>query len=77
MSAVVAEGTSAGGGSLKRGAPEGSARSRPDGIGTVGGGEAAGAGAVTTAIGGHGRGTRGGLLVRRADGRGAPPGPTP
>ena len=69
--------TSRGGGTLKRGVPTGSAWSRPDGKGTVGAGEVAGARAVTTARGGYARGTRGGVLARRADGRGAPPGPKP
>ena len=43
-------------------------------MGTVGAGEAAGAGAVTTARGGRGRGIRGGVLARCADGRGSRPG---
>ena len=46
-------------------------------MGTVGTGEAAGTGAATTARGGRGRRTRGGVLARRADRRGAPPGPEP
>ena len=46
-------------------------------MGKVGAGEAAGAGAVTTTKGGRGRGTRGGVLARLAEGRGAPPGPKP
>ena len=65
------------GGSLKRGVPTGSAWSGPDGMGTVRAGEAAGAGTVTTARGDGDRGTRGGMLTRRADGRRAPPGPKP
>ena len=44
-------------------------------MGAIGAGEAAGAGAVTTARSGRGRGTLGGVLARRADGRGVPPGP--
>ena len=36
-------------------------------MGTVAAGETAGAGAVTTVRGGHGRGTRGGVLARRID----------
>ena len=68
----MADGTSGEDESLKRGVPTGSARSRPDGVCTVGAGEATGAGAVTTASGGRGRGTCGGVLARRADGRGAP-----
>ena len=44
------------GGSLKRGVPTGSARSRPEGMGTVGAGETTGAGTVTTAGGDCGRG---------------------
>ena len=73
----MADGTTGEGRSLKRGVHTGSARSRPDGMGTVGAGEAAGAGAVTTARGGRGRGTRGGVLARRVDRRGAPPVPEP
>ena len=76
-SAVVVDGTSEEGESLTIRVPTGSARSRPDGMGTVRAGEAAGAGAVATARGGHGRGTRGGVIVRRVDGRGAPTGPKP
>ena len=75
--AVVAGGTSGESGSLKRRVPIGSARSRPDGMGTIGAGEAARTGAVTTARGGRSRGTRGGVLARRADRRGSPPGPKP
>ena len=76
-SAVVADGKSGEGESRTIGVPTGSARSRPDGIGIVRAGEVAGAGAVATARGGRGRGSRGGVIVRRADGRGAPPGPNP
>ena len=43
-SAVVADGTSGAGGSLKIGFPTGSVRSRPDEMLTVGAGEAAGEG---------------------------------
>ena len=68
---------SGGSGRLKRGIPTGSVRSRSDGMDTVRAGEAAGAGAVTTARGSHGRGTCGGVLARRANGREAPPGPEP
>ena len=57
------------------GIPMGSARSRSDGIGTVGIGEAAGAGVAAVDGVGRGRGIRGGVLTLRADGRGAPPGP--
>ena len=73
----MADVTSGEGGSLEIGIPTGSARSRPDGTGTVGAGDAAEAGAVETVRGGRGRGTRGGVLVRLADGQGAPPGPKP
>ena len=66
-----------GGVSRKRGVPAGSVRSRSDGIGTVGTSEAAGAGVAAVGVVGHGRGTRGGVIARLADGRGAPPGPKP
>ncbi|CAN0577450.1 unnamed protein product, partial [Laminaria digitata] len=46
-------------------------------MGTVGTGKTSGAGAVTTVGGGRGRVTRGRVLARRANGRGAPPGPKP
>ena len=46
-------------------------------MGTIWAGEAAGSGAVATGRGGRGRGTRGGVIVRPAEGRGAPPGPKP
>ena len=65
------------GGSRKRGVPTGSARPRSDGISTVGTGEAAGAGVTAVGWAGRGRGTRGGVLARLAEGRGAPPGPKP
>ena len=55
----------------------GSSPSWPDGMGTVGADEAAGAVAVTTARGGRGRGTCGGVLARRAHGRGTPRSPKP
>ena len=55
--------------------PTGSAPTRSDGIGTVGTGEAAGAGVAAVGGPGRGRGARGGVLARLADGRGAPPGP--
>ena len=48
---VVADGTSGEGEGLTIGVPTGSARSRPDGMGTVGAGEAAGTGVVKTARG--------------------------
>ena len=57
--------------------PIGSARSRSDEIGTVGTGEAAGAGVAAVDGVGRGRGTRGEVLTLRADGREAPPGPSP
>ena len=46
-------------------------------MGAVGTAEAAGAGAITTTGGVCGRGARGGGIVRRADGLGAPPGSKP
>ena len=46
-------------------------------MGTVRTDEAAGAGAKTTGASGRGRGVRGRVIVRRADGLGAPPGPKP
>ena len=46
-----------------------------EGTRSVGRGEEAGAGAITTAGGDHSRGTRGGMLTRREDCQGAPPGP--
>ena len=73
----MAEGTSGGGGSHKRAVPAGSARSLSDGMGTVGTGEAAEAGVVKTARSGRSRGTCGGVLARRTDGRRTPPGPKP
>ena len=73
----MADGTSGEGENLERRVPTGSAWSRPDEMGTVGAGEVAGAEAVATARGGRGRGTRGGVLARPADGQGAPPGPKP
>ena len=57
------------------GVPIGSARSRPDG--TVGIGEAAGAGVAAVDRAGRGRGIRGGVLTVPADDRGALPGPNP
>ena len=57
--------------SRKRGVPTGSARSRLDGIGTVGTGEAAGAGVAAVGGAGRGRETHGGVLARLVDGRGA------
>ena len=63
--------------SRKKGVPTGSARSRSDGIGTVGTDEAAGAGVAAVGGTGRGRKTRGGVLARLADGRGAPPGAKP
>ena len=74
---MVTGGASVGGGSRKRGVPTGSARSRSDGMGTVGIDDAAGAGAKTTDAGGRGGGARGGVIARRADGLGAPPDPKP
>ena len=63
--------------SRKGGVPVGSAWSRSDGSGTVRTDESARAG-VAAAVGvGHGRGTRGGVLTLRVDGRGAPPGLNP
>ena len=59
------------------GVPIDSVRSRSDGIGTAGTGEAAGAGVAAVDRVGRGRGTRGGVLTVRADGRGAAPGPNP
>ena len=59
------------------GVPIGSARSRSDGIGTVGTEEAAGAGVAAVDEIGRGRGTRGEVLTLRADGQGAPPVPNP
>ena len=56
-----------------KGVPTGSAGSRSDGIGTVGIDEAAGAGVAAVSGPGRGRGTRGGVLARLADGLGAPP----
>ena len=53
----------------------GSARSRSDG--TVETGEAAGAEVAAVHGVGRGRGTRGGVLILRKYGRGAPPGPNP
>ena len=66
----MADGTSGKGESINTGVPTGSARSRPDGMGTVGAGEAAGARAVATARGGRSHGTRGGMLgdTRRGSG---------
>ena len=55
-------------GSRNIGIPIGSARSRSDGIDTVGTGEAAGAGVAAMDGVGHGRGTRGGVFTLRADG---------
>ena len=52
-------------------------RSRSEGIGTVGTGEAARAGVPAVGGADRGRGTRGGTLARLADSRGAPPGPKP
>ena len=53
-----------------------SAGSRSDG--NVRGDRRGGEGRVSAVDGvGRGRGTRGGVLTRRADGRGAPPGPKP
>ena len=72
----MADGTPGSGGSLKTGVPAGSARSRSDGMGTVGTGEDAGAGTVTKARGARVRATRGGVLAHQADGRGPPPDPT-
>ena len=66
-----------GGRSRKRGVSTGSAQSRSDGIGTVGTDEAAGAGVTAVGGAGRGRGAPGGVLAHLADGRGAPPGPTP
>ena len=65
------------GGIRKRGVPTASAQSRSDGIGTVGTDEAVGARVAAVGGPGRGRGTRGGVLARLADGRGAPPGPKP
>ena len=63
--------------SRKRGVPIGSAWSRSDGSGTVRTGESVRA-EVAAAIGaGRGRGTRGGIVPRLEDGRGAPPDPNP
>ena len=76
-SAAVVDKTSREGESLTIGVPTDSARSRPDGMGTVRAGEVAGARVVATVRGGRGRGTRGGVIVCQADGRGAPPGPKP
>ena len=53
------------------------ARRGSDGMGTVGAGEATGSGGVATTRDDRGRGTRAGVIVRRADGRGAPPSPKP
>ena len=55
----------------------GSARPRSDGIGIVGTDEEAGAGVAAVVWAGRGRGTRGGVLVHLAYGRGGPPGPKP
>ena len=74
---MVAGGASVGGGSRKGGVLTGSARSRSDGMGTVGIDEAAGAGLIKTGTGGRGLGARGGVIARRADGLGPPPGPKP
>jgi len=52
-----------GGVSRKRGVPTGSARSRSDGIGTVGTDEAAGAGVAAVGGPGRGRGTAGGAAL--------------
>ena len=66
-----------GGVSRKRGVPAGSARSRSDRFITVGTDDAAGAGVAAVGGPGRGRGARGGVSARLADGRGAPPGPKP
>ena len=54
-----------------------SARSRSDGFGTMGTGAAAGAGVAAVDGIGRDRGTRGGLSILRADGRGPPLDPNP
>ena len=75
---VGAVGVSPGRGvSRKRGVPTGSARSPSDGIGTVGTGEEAGTGVAAVGGAGLGRGTRGGVLARRENSRGALPGSKP
>ena len=61
--------------SRKRGVPIGSAWSRSDGSGTVRTGESARAGVAAAVGADRGRGTRGGVVSRLEDGRGAPPGP--
>ena len=75
MLVVVMGGTPVGGGSRKRGVPTGWARSRADGVGTVGAGEPTEAGAITTLAGDCGRGTRDGVIARRTDGLRPPPDP--
>ena len=66
-----------GGVSRKAEDPTGSARSRSDGIGTVGTGEGLGAGVAAEGGAGGGRETRGGFVARLTDIRGAVPGPRP
>ena len=64
-------------GSRSIGVPSGSARSRSDEIGTVGtGGAAATRVSAVDGVGCRG-GTQDGVLTRRAEGRGAQPGPKP
>ena len=63
--------------SLKRGVPIGSAWSRSDDISTAGTGGAARAGVAAVDGVGRRRGTRGGVVTRLEDGRGAPPGSNP
>ena len=63
--------------SRKRGVSIGSSWSRSDGSGTVRTREPARAGVAAAGKAGRGRGTRGRVVTRLEDGRGAPPGPTP
>ena len=76
-SAFVVDGTSGEGERFTIGVTTGSARSRQDGMSTVGDGEAAGAGTVAMARGARGRGTRGEMLVPRRVRLADPPGPNP
>ena len=63
--------------SPKRGVPISSAWPRSDGSVTVRTGESARPGVAAAGGAGRGRGTRGGVVTRLEDGRGAPPGPNP
>ena len=61
--------------SCKRKVPIGRAWSQPDGSGTVRTGESARAGVAAAGGAGRGHGSRGGVVTRVEDGRGAPPDP--